>query len=94
MGEGSSEHYPRGWVSAGAPPRGARWAARHPALFALLLAVGVAVFVAVLASLLLAPVPAVAVGAALGLLLGGVSLVAQRDLRALLDRWDEEHGAG
>lgn len=94
MGEGPSERYPRGWVSAGAPPRGARWASRHPVIFAILLAVGVAVLAAALASLLLAPVPSTAVGAVLGLVLGGVSLVAQRDLRALLARWDEEHGAG
>lgn len=91
MGEGPSERYPRGWVSAGGPPRGARWAARHPVLFAVLLAMGSGVLAIALVSLLLAPVPATAVGATIGVLLGGVSLVAQRDLRALLDRWDDEH---
>jgi|GEM_PF-2080487 len=93
MGEGSADRYPRGWVSAGAPPRGARWAARHPLLFAVLLALGIGVVATALASLLLAPVPSMTVGVVLGVLLGGVSLFAQRDLRVLLDRWDEEHGA-
>ena len=94
MGEGPRDRYPHGWVTAGAPPRGARWAARHPEVFALLLGAAVGVVVTGLASLLLAPVPALAVGAATGVVLGGGSLVAQRDLRALLARWDEEHGSG
>lgn len=94
MGEGPADRYPRGWVDAGAPPRGARWAARHPVLFALLLALGVGVAATALASLLLAPVASVAAGMTVGALLGVLSLVAQRDLRALLERWDAEHGTG
>jgi hypothetical protein len=93
MGEGSRNRYPQGWVSAGAPPRGARWAARHPMVFALLLGAGVGGVVTGLMSFLLAPVPALAVGAVVAIALGGGSLVAQRDLRALLARWDEEHRA-
>jgi hypothetical protein len=93
MGEGSRDRYPQGWVTAGAPPRGARWAARHPVVFALVLGAAMGVVVAGVVSLLLAPVPALAVGAAVGVTLGGGSLMAQRDLRALLARWDEEHGA-
>lgn len=93
MGEGPTDRYPQGWVAAGAPPRGARWAARHPVVFALLLVVGTGIVVTVLASLLLAPVPATALGAGVGVALGGGSLVAQRDLRALLARWDEEHAS-
>ncbi|MFO7777840.1 MAG: hypothetical protein R6V28_05765 [Nitriliruptoraceae bacterium] len=91
MGEGPADRYPRGWVAAGAPPRGARWAARHPVVFALLLGAVIALVVAAVASLLLAPVPAAAVGVGVGVALGGGSLIAQRDLRALLARWDEEH---
>ncbi len=94
MGEGPTDRYPRGWVAAGAPPRGARWAAAHPVVFALALGATVAVVVTGLASLLLAPVPALAVGTVVAVVLGVGSLVAQRDLRALLARWDEEHPDG
>jgi hypothetical protein len=94
MGEGPGDRYPQGWLSAGAPPRGARWAARRPVVFALLLGVAAGAVVTSLAWLLLAPVPAVVIGVVVGVALGGGSLVAQRDLRALLARWDEEHGTG
>jgi hypothetical protein len=94
MGEEPSNRYPQGWITAGAPPRGARWAARRPVVFALLLGVAVGAVATSLALLLLAPVTAVVVGVALGVALGGASLVAQRDLRALLARWDDEHGTG
>ena len=94
MGEGPTGRCPQGWVAAGAPPRGARWAARRPVVFAFLLGAVVGVVFIGLASLLLTPVPAVAVGAAIGVTLGGGSLVAQRDLRTLLAQWDEEHGSG
>jgi len=41
----------------------------------------------------LSPSMAVAVGVIVGLVVSGGSLVAQKDLRALLTRWDEEHGS-
>jgi len=60
-------------------------------VFALLLVVGTGLVVTALASLLLAPVAATALGAGVGVALGVGSLIAQRDLRALLARWDDEH---
>jgi hypothetical protein len=93
MGEGSRDRYPQGWCPPAphrAEPggrRGTRWCSRCSSVLA------VGGVVTGLMSLLLAPVPALAVGAVVGVALGGGSLVAQRDLRALLARWDEEHGA-
>ncbi len=93
MGEQPSDRYPRSWVITGAPPRGGRWAAAHPVGFALVMVVVVAGLVAGALWWWLSPSMAVAVGVIVGLVVSGGSLVAQKDLRALLTRWDEEHGS-
>lgn len=92
MGQQSSDRYPRSWVITGAPPRGVRWAAAHPVAFACVLLTVVAGLVAAALWWWLAPLVSVTVGVAVGLAVGAGSLVAQKDLRALLARWDEEHG--
>lgn len=92
MGEQPSDRYPRSWVITGAPPRGVRWAAAHPVGFALVMAAVVAGLVAGALWWWRSPPMAVAVGVAVGLAVAGGSLAAQKDLRALLARWDEEHG--
>ncbi len=92
MGEQPSDRYPRSWVVAGAPPRAVRWAAAHPVTFALVMVAVVAGLVAGALWWWLSPPVAVAVGALVGLVVAGGSLVAQKDLRALLTRGDEEHG--
>jgi len=92
MGEQPSDRYPRSWVITGAPPRGVRWAAAHPVGFALVMVAVVATVVAGGLWWWLSPPVAVTVGVAVGLAVAAGSLVAQKDLRALLARWDEEHG--
>ena len=92
MGQQSSDRYPRSWVITGAPPRGVRWAAAPPVAFACVLFAAVAGVVAAALWWWLPPLVSVTVGVAVGLAVGAGSLVAQKDLRALLARWDEEHG--
>lgn len=93
MAEQPSDRYPRSWVVAGAPPRGVRWAAAHPVGFALVLLLVVAGLVTGALWWWLSPPVAVAIGVAAGLVVAGGSLAAQKDLRALLTRWDAEHGS-
>jgi hypothetical protein len=92
MGEQPSDRYPRSWEITGTPPRGVRWAAAHPVGFALVMVAVVAGLVAAALWWWLSPLVSVTVGVTVGLAVGAGSLVAQKDLRALLARWDEEHG--
>ncbi len=92
MGEQPQDRYPRSWVVAGGPPKAVRWAAAQPVGFAAVMLVVVTALVVGLLWWWLSPAVVLTVGLLVGLAVGIGSLTAQKDLRALLARWDEEHG--